>query len=61
MMLIQNSVIFDWLFNTQSRVLQGDWFILEINEKTTLNVNMPDRGTRPRSFRISNYLTRLAD
>ena len=23
----------DWLFNTQSRVLQVDWFILENNEK----------------------------
>ena len=23
----------DWLFNTQSRVLQDDWFMLEINEK----------------------------
>ena len=31
----------DWLFNTQSRVLQADWFILEINEKATLNINMP--------------------
>ena len=32
---------YDWLFNTQSRVLQADWFILEINEKATLNINMP--------------------
>ena len=31
----------DWLFNTQSRVLQADWFILEINEEATLNINMP--------------------
>ena len=30
---------YDWLFNTQSRVLQADWFILEINEKATLNIN----------------------
>ena len=31
----------DWLFNTQSRVLQADWFKLEINERATLNINMP--------------------
>ena len=30
----------DWLFNTQSRVLQADWLILENNEKATLNINM---------------------
>ena len=41
MMLIQHSVNSDWLFNTQSRVLQTDWFILEFNEKATLNINMP--------------------
>ena len=41
MMLIQHSVNSDWLFNTQSKVLQADWFILEINEKATLNINMP--------------------
>ena len=40
MMLIQHSVNSDWLLNTQSRVLQADWFILEINEKATLNINM---------------------
>ena len=34
-MLIQLSVNSDWLFNTQSRVLQADWFILEINEMAT--------------------------
>ena len=39
MMLIQHSVDSDWLFNTQSRVLQADLFILEINEKATLNIN----------------------
>ena len=37
----KHSVNADWLFNTQSRVLQADWFILEINEKATLNINMP--------------------
>ena len=37
MMLLQHSVNRDRLFNTQSRVLQADWFILEINEKATLN------------------------
>ena len=30
----------DWMFNTQNRVLQSDWLILEDNE--TLNINMPD-------------------
>ena len=39
-MLIQHSVNSDWLFNTQSRVLQTDWFILEINEKATRNIKM---------------------
>ena len=43
MMLIhvQHSVNSDWLLNTQSRVLQADWLILEINGKATLNINMP--------------------
>ena len=31
----------DRLFNTQSWVLQADWLIFEINEKETLNINMP--------------------
>ena len=39
MMLLQHSVDSDWLFNTQSRVLQADLFILEIDEKATLNIN----------------------
>ena len=30
----------DWLYNTLSRVLQADWFILEISEKAILNFNM---------------------
>ena len=38
---VQHSVESDWLFTTQSRVLQADWCILEINEKTTLKINMP--------------------
>ena len=38
MMLLQHSVNSDWLLNTQSRVLQADWFILEINEKVTVNI-----------------------
>ena len=41
MMLIQHSGNCDWLFKTQSSVLQADWFILVINEKATLNINMP--------------------
>ena len=31
----------DWLINTQSRVLQADWIISEINEKATVNIDMP--------------------
>ena len=31
----------EWLFNTQSRVQQADWLILENNEQATLNINMP--------------------
>ena len=41
MMLIQHSVNSDWLFNTQSKVLQADWSILEINEEAILNIIMP--------------------
>ena len=41
MMLIQHSVNSDWLFNTQSRVLQSKWLILEHNAKATVNRNMP--------------------
>ena len=33
--------LIDWLFNTQSRVLQPDRIILEHNEKATLNIDMP--------------------
>ena len=40
MMLLQHSVGSDWLFNTQSRVLQTDGCMLENNEKATLNSNM---------------------
>ena len=41
MLLVQHSINSDWLFNTQSRVMQGDWLMLENNEKATLNNNMP--------------------
>ena len=41
MLLTQHSINSDWLFTTQYRVLQADWLILEINEKATLNINMP--------------------
>ena len=41
MMLRQHSVNSDLLFNAQSRVVQADWFILEINEKATFNIKMP--------------------
>ena len=40
MMLLQHSVNSDWPFNTQSRVLQADWSILEIDEKVSLNIEM---------------------
>ena len=43
MMLIQHSVHPDWLFNTQSRVLQTDWFKLEINEKAFNLLDWPVR------------------
>ena len=29
------------LCNTQSRILQADWLIFEINEQATLDINMP--------------------
>ena len=32
---------YDWLFNTQSKALEGDWLTLERNEKATLNMKMP--------------------
>ena len=41
MMFIQHSVNsgqFWWLFNTQTKVVQASWFILEINEKAMLNI-----------------------
>ena len=41
MMFIQHSVNSDCLFNTPSRVLQAGRFILENNEKATLNINVP--------------------
>ena len=44
MMLIQHSVNSDWLFTTQSRVLQAGWLILKYTKKATLNINMPYKG-----------------
>ena len=41
----------DWLFTTQSRVLQADWWILENNEKATLNINMPYYGSNCKTKR----------
>ena len=49
---MQYSVNSDWLFNTQSRVLQADWFILEINEKATLNNNMLSLAIRHKMVKI---------
>ena len=37
------SIPSNWLFNTQSRVLQAYWLMLENNEKATLNINMPNQ------------------
>ena len=34
-------LILIWSCSTQSRELQADWFILEINEKATLNIDIP--------------------
>ena len=48
----QHLVISDWLFNTQSRVLQADWFILEINEKATLNNNVRNLAIRHKVVKI---------
>ena len=42
-MVLQHSVNSDWLFKTESKVLQADWLILENNEKATLNINMAYR------------------
>ena len=41
MLIYASQSIADWLFITQSRVLQADWMRLENNEKATLNINMP--------------------
>ena len=40
-MLTQHSANSDWLLNTQSRILQTAWFILEIDKTATLNIKMP--------------------
>ena len=40
MMHIHHSVEIGLLFNTQSRLLQGVWLILENDEKATWNINM---------------------
>ena len=54
MVLKQHSVISDWLFNTQSKILQAaDWSILDINEKATLNINI--------SFQAGSLLPVLGD
>ena len=40
--------ISDRLFNTQSRVMQGDWLKLENGKKATLKINMPNITNKPR-------------
>ena len=56
MILIQHSVSSDWLFNTQSSVHQADWFIVEINEEETLNINMPYHLVK-KGINLDKYLT----
>ena len=56
MMLIQHSVSSDWLFNTQSSVHQADWFIVEICEEATLNINIPYHLVK-KGINLDNYLT----
>ena len=41
LMLIQCISKPDWLFNTQLREHRADWLIWPINEKATLNIDMP--------------------
>ena len=40
MMLIQHSQFWLIVQHSVKRLLQTDWFILEINERITLNINM---------------------
>ena len=51
-MLMLHSVNSDWLFNAHSRVLQGDWLMLENNEKAILIIKMP-------FFRISQLARQI--
>ena len=55
----QHSVNSDWQFNTQSRVLQADWLMLENTEKVTLNINMPYCCLPPIFEKITNLKTGL--
>ena len=48
----------DWLFNTQSRILQADWLSVENNEKATLNINMPYCRGNPRTQHYLLYSSR---
>lgn len=40
-MMLINAYDADWLFNTQLKVLQACWFILDNNVKASLNIIMP--------------------
>ena len=42
--MLSHSVNSDWLFTTQSRVLQACWLILKYTEKATLKIKMPYKG-----------------
>ena len=47
---------FDWLFNTQSRVQQGDWWIMDNKEKATWNINMPYFATVLSVYEYRKYV-----
>ena len=51
--IIYSQLKSDWLFNTQSNVLQADWLIVESKEKATLNINMPSVSCINMSLYIS--------
>ena len=46
----------NWLFKTQSRVLQADWLILKNNEEATLNINIPYILTSNALFSVENHI-----
>ena len=55
-MLIQHSVSSDWLLNTPLSVHQADWFVVEINDEATSNINMPHDLVK-NEINLNTYLT----